>query len=228
MVQHNMLTRRPTVFVGALAGVIAPALLVLVLAVVTLVELSFLHRLGWSAVRRTRVEWPSLLALGGVGWLVVVAFVVCGVLGIVFALALARSMPTTSAHLGAWLLALVSAALAVVAFKADKPGAQTSWHGRIHNDAYPVIPLASVGAAALLAYGLWRSPRWRIHALAALATLSVVVVALALTNITAIAQLARYFLFGSLLVWLETLAIALLRVARAREPRCTSTKRVRP
>lgn len=207
------MTKRGLLF-GAVSGVIAPALLLLVLIGVTLGELSFLRDVGWSAVRRTEVEWPSLLALGRLGWLVVSAFVVCGLLGILFAAALARSVPTTAARVGARLLGLVSIALAAVAFKADRPGTPTSWHGLIHNGVYPVIPAASVAAAALLGYGLWNAPRWRAQALAALATLVVVVVALALTNVAAIAQLARYFLFAALLIWLEMLAVAVLRVVR--------------
>lgn len=220
MAERELPARR-NLILGALAGVLAPLVLVVVLVVVTAAERPYLDRIGWSAIHRTAVEWPSLLALGHLGWLVVATFIVCGCLGFFFALSLARSMPTTSARLGAWFLALVSLALAGVAFKADPPGSPASWHGRIHNDVYPIIPAASIGAAALLAFGLRRLPRWGIHGRLALMALCVIALALALTNIADIAQLARYFLFGALLVWLETLALALLTLARTGKRRGT-------
>jgi hypothetical protein len=205
---------RRVLWFGAGAGVLAPPLLVVALVVATVAEWSFLRAIGWSALERSAVEWPSVLALGRVAWLVVAAFVACGALGLAFAVALACELPTRAARVGAGFLGLVSTTLVVVALRADRPDAPPSWHGRIHNDVYPLIPAASVAAAALLAYGLWRVSAWRGQARLALAALLVIVPALALTNVSPVAQLARYFLFGALLLWLEGLAVALSRVAR--------------
>ncbi len=213
VVNTPRMSRRVLSF-GAGAGVLAPPLLVAALVVATVAEWSFLRSIGWSALERSAVEWPSVLALGRVGWLVVAVFVVCGALGLAFAVVLACELPTRAARVGAGLLGLVSSALIVVAFKADRPGAASTWHGRVHNDVYPLIPSASVAAATLLAYGLWHVSAWRGQARLALATLLVIVPALVLTNMSPVAQLARYVLFGALLLWLEGLAVALFRVAR--------------
>jgi hypothetical protein len=52
-----------SVRIGALAGVVAPALLATVFVGLTIAERGFLDRAGWSPIHRRRVEWPSLLAL---------------------------------------------------------------------------------------------------------------------------------------------------------------------
>jgi hypothetical protein len=204
---------------GGVAGAVAPPLLVIVLVAATAAEWPFLRENGWSVWRRTEVGWPSILAAGGGVWAVAVsvAFAVCGILACVFALSLFRAMSTPPSRVGAFLLAVVAGALVLVAVPADPPNVgERSWHAQIHDVVYPIIPVGSIIAAALLAWGLARQPGWRPQARLSLAVLLVSVPSFFLTGVDAVGQLARYVLFGALLVWLELLAVALLRSLRGR------------
>lgn len=158
-----------------------------------------------------------MLALGPYGWVETTALVVCGVLGVGFGLALCAEMPTSLARLGAALVAVVALAVVFTAFTVDAPGDPTaSWHDRIHNGVYPLIPFASVAAAACLAGGLRRDQRWRLAATMSPVVACCLGVALGLSFIDAIAQLARYLLFVPLLVWIALLAQRLLVISRER------------
>ena len=112
-------------------------------------------------------------------------------------------------RVAAVLLGVVGLALCLVAFRQDPLGFEgpSSWHDRIHNAAYPVIPIAGTLAAGLVWAGARQRPRWRRMARISLATVAVAAPAFVLTGVDSIAQLARYPLFGSLLVWMEALAV---------------------
>jgi hypothetical protein len=200
------------------AGALAPAVLLAVLLSVTVVEWSFLRRLGWSVVKQNEVGWPSILALSDIGWVVSAAFVASGLMGLGFAASLYRVLPVLSARVGALLIGAASGALTLVAFDPELPGTvDRAWHAEIHARAYPVIPLACITAAAILAWSLWGTPGWSHQARAALAAFVVLVPSFLLTGADSVGQLARYVLFGTLLAWLELLALGVLRALR--EPR---------
>jgi hypothetical membrane protein len=201
---------------GAVAGAIIPPGLVVVLTTTTAAERSFLDDVGWSAVRRTAVEWPSVLLLSDLGWLVATAFVAAGLLAAVFGFAVAAAAPTRIARLGGLFLVIAAFTLALVALKPDPAGTATSWHGRVHNVAYPVMLAAALAAAGLWAIGLRHVSGWRGQARAAAIAGVIVALATGLTNVAAIAQLARYILFAALLAWVEFLAADLLLVQRSR------------
>lgn len=196
---------------GALAGALAPPLLLLVLLGATAVQWPELRELGWSVRERNEVGWPSILTLGSVGWIVTLAFIVCGILGLAFATSLHHVLRGTGPRFAAVLIALVSAALVFAAFRPDPPGSsERSWHAQVHDLAYPVIPLGSIAAASILAWSLWSQPGWSGQARLALAALMLMVAAFLLTGLDATGQLARYVLFGTLLLWLELLALSTL------------------
>jgi hypothetical protein len=200
---------------SALAGVLSPLVLAGTLLVATAVEWSFLRELGWSVAKQNEVGWPSILELGRIGWVVSGTFVVTGLMGLAFAASLYRVLPVRSARAAALLIGVASAALTLVAFNPDPPGTpQESWHAEIHGRAYPVIPLACISAAAILAWSLWDKRNWSHQARISLAAVVVLAPAFLLTGVDAVGQLARYTLFGTLLLWLELLALALLRVLR--------------
>jgi hypothetical protein len=189
-----------------------PPLLVALLVVLTVAERQFLSHNGWSAVRRTPVEWPSLLSLGRYGDILVAAFVVAGMLVASCGASLLASSAIRQTRTIGTLLIVAGAALALEAFKPDAPGASgTSWHDHLHNDAYPLIPIAAMLAMLVASVGgfdqgLKRTRRW------SRVTLSVVVVSVALTFASEIAQLARYFLLGALLLWFELVALDTLTI----------------
>ncbi|MGZ8620956.1 MAG: DUF998 domain-containing protein [Actinomycetota bacterium] len=195
---------------GVAGGLIAPPLFAGATVIVTLVDKSFVDDSGWSAVHRSEVGWPSVVMLGPHGGLVIAAFVTCGVLIIAFASALWVLVPDAPLiRAAALLLGAAGLALCLVAFRQDPLGSEgvASWHDRIHNAAYPVIPITGTVAAGLVWAGVRRRAGWRGMARISLITVAVAAPAFLLTGVDPIAQLARYPLFGSLLVWIEALAV---------------------
>ena len=195
---------------GLAGGLIAPPLFVGATLIVTLVDKPFVDDSEWSAVHRSEVGWPSVVMLGPNGGVVIAALVTCGVLIIGFASALWLVVPDAPRVRGAAvLLGVVGLALCLVAFRQDPLGFEgaASWHDRVHNAAYPVIPIGGTVAAGLVWAGARRRPRWRQMARISLITVAVAAPSFVLTGVDPIAQLARYPLFGSLLVWMEALAV---------------------
>jgi hypothetical protein len=198
---HTQHATRGFVIAGAVAGIVAPVLLAAVFIALTLVERGFLHRAGWSAIRRTEVEWPSLLERGPQGLVLQVAFVSAGALGVMFSSALWITAKARREKAGAVSLAALSVAVSFMAFPPDLPAAHArSWQDVVHNSIYPAVPITALLAA--IAYGAVRGPvddRWRgpsrVFLVVAIAALSVTLVAGA-------AQLARFVFFAALLGWI--------------------------
>ena len=195
-------------------GLVAPPLFVAATVAVTLIDKPFVDDSEWSAVHRSEVGWPSVVMLGPHGWAVIAALAVCGALVVGFAVALWRVVPDARlVRAAAVLLAVAGLALCLVAFRQDPLGfdGPASWHDRIHNAAYPVIPISCTAAAALVWAGARRRPGWRSMARISLVTVAVAAPAFVLTGVNPIAQLARYPLFGPLLLWMEALALTAAR-----------------
>jgi hypothetical protein len=194
------------------AGALAPPALVLVLVPLTLASRGFLADADWSAVERRDAMWPSILAVGPHGWVMAVLFPACGFAAVAFAAALPPLLPTRTARAVAPLVALIGVALALLAFETDVgPDAGPTWHGVIHDVAYPPIPVAAIAAAALLAAGARREPGWAGLARLSAWSAPAFGVAFALTAAAPIAQVARYALFGGMLMWFEAVAVTALR-----------------
>jgi hypothetical protein len=192
--------------VGAAVGILAPTLLAVVFVVLSIVERGFLHEVGWSAIRRTDVEWPSLLERGPQGWVLQVAFVVVGALGLIFSASLWAGA-TARIKVAAAGLAALSAAVACMAFPPDLPNSSVhSWQDGVHNGIYPVIPAGALVAALALAAG--RTAVDNRQSVASRLFLAVALSALGLTFIAAIAQLVRFVFFAALLAWIGYLAWA--------------------
>ena len=200
----------------ALAGVLAPILFATVVAVLTMVEYDFARDLGWHPIRRTAAGWPSLLALGDLGWLLTATLACCGVLGVAFAVALYRCTkrsPWNAA--GTATLAVLAVAVGLEAFTTDPPGSlASSWHGDIHDTAYPVVVASAIAAPVFLGVGLARDPRWRRHAVYSLAAAAILLATLLLQVERSYAQLLEYPFFATLVVWLELLALRAVRLTR--------------
>ena len=200
----------------ALAGVLAPILFAAVVAFLSAVEYDFARDLGWHPIRRTAAGWPSILALGHLGWLLTATLALCGILGVAFAVGLYRATkgsPWNAA--GAATLAVLAVAVGLEAFTTDPPGftGPPTWHGEIHDAAYPVVVVSALAAPVLFAVGLAREPGLRAHAVISLAAAAVLVATLVLQAERSYAQLLEYPFFATLLLWLELLALHLLRVA---------------
>ena len=201
---------------AALGGIVAPVLFGVAVTSLTLADYDFLTNLGWDPVRRTHVGWPSVLALGEHGWLLTATFAGSGLLGLAFAAALASAVRRTVwSALGIALLAVFAATVALESFTTDPPGslARPTWHGEIHDRAYPLLVVSAVAAPVFLGVAFARDPRWRAAAPFTLAAAVILLVALVLQVERGLAQLLEYPFFATLLVWLELVALRLLRLA---------------
>lgn len=206
--------RRGLVRAGGVFGLVGVAGLVAVMIVLTATSADFLHETGWSPIRRTPTEWPSLLALGPHGFALNVAFVV-GSLS-TLALAVATRFSGLPGHrVAPWGLGLVSLGMAGVVFNADLPGVpEESWHARIHNGLYPLILVGFIVACVSVSFGRRAgTSRYAISQRSAKMQLVVVLVGIALTTIPEIAQLVRYFIFGTMLLWVAMVSRSCIRGA---------------
>ena len=202
--------------VFALAGALPPVLFTVAVTVLTVLEYDFLTALGWDPVRRSGAGWPSVLALGDLGWVAVTTFASCGLLGVAFAAGLYRALEhTTWSMVGTAFLAALAVAVGLEAFPTDPPGstAPATWHGEIHDRVYPAVVVCSIAAPLFLAAALWSDRRWRRYGSYSLGTAAFLLAALALQAHAAYAQLVEYFFFGALLLWIELLAIRLWTLA---------------
>ena len=99
---------------AAFVGMISPAVFVLVLVVLTLIQYDFMVEIGWV--------WPSGLALGTLGWLQVLNFVFFGLTMIAFAVGLHRSVAVRGrvSWVGPVLFAVSGVAVVLLGFRVDE------------------------------------------------------------------------------------------------------------
>jgi hypothetical protein len=161
-----------------LAAMIAGPLFLAVVAVLTLVELDFIHGLGWGFTSDDQVPWPSGLVLGDYGAIQIANFAIAGTLLAFFVWGFRRELPATRLGGAARLLVMVIAiGIVVSAFPTDRATVASespnTWHGWLHVIGFVTIALSSLLAPIVTAIALRGNARWR-----GFATLSVVVVAL--------------------------------------------------
>ena len=96
---------------AALAGIVGPLVLGGMIGVLTVLQYQFMIGLRWHPLRAPTTDWPSGLALGPYGWLMVATFVVSGLLLMYFALGLHQAVHKTTRS-GPALLMIAGVALA--------------------------------------------------------------------------------------------------------------------
>jgi Protein of unknown function (DUF998) len=150
---------------AALAGMIGPALFALIVVVLTVAQYGFMVDLGWDPIGASDVPWPSGLALGSLGWLQVVNFILLGLALMVFAVGLHRGVAARvrGSVIGPVLLVAAGVALVLSAFKTDPSlsGGPQSWHGLIHGLAFLLLVLSLLLSLLFLWWRLRRDPLWR-------------------------------------------------------------------
>jgi hypothetical protein len=205
-----------TVRGAAIAGIVGPALFMLVVVVLTMVQYDFMIRIGWQPLEDPAGAWPSGLALGPYGWAQSLNFAASGTLLIVFAIGLHRGLVSGS-KAGPALLALSGVAMALLAFETDpiiRTGPRTL-HGWVHDLAF-VLFIASLTPSFFF---LWRrmekDPLWRSHGRYTLTAGLLTIPLVLLPGPT------YYLSLALMLAWLEVLAIRLWAIAdgRAAPPR---------
>ena len=152
---------------AVIGGLVGPALLGGTIAALTALEYRFLQSLGWHWLNAPTTDWPSGLALGPYGPIMIGTFAVSGGLLAVFAAGLREALPPTrGARLATGALGLAGVALAALAFKTDPTFRTTpaTWHGLVHDGSFGVLGVALLGALALLVPQFRQLPAWRGHA----------------------------------------------------------------
>lgn len=134
----------------ALAGMIGPAMFALIVVVLTLLQYGFMVGLGWDLIGVSDVPWPSGLALGPLGWLQVLNFVLFGLMLIIFAVGLHRGVRASGrfSWIGPTLLVLAGIGMVLAGFKTDpdiSAGPQTR-HGMIHGLTFFLFVLSLLPA----------------------------------------------------------------------------------
>ena len=189
------------------------------MTLLTVVEYDFLTSLGWDPVRRTEIGWPSILALAETGWLLTAALVSCGLLGVGLAVGLYRSTTgAAAARIAALLVGMLAVAVGLEAFTTDPPAPPggATWHGDIHDLAYPLVVVLAVVAPVAVGRALRTEPSWRGYGSYSLVTAAILVATLALQAQERFGQLLEYVFFALLLLWLEVIALRLWFVSSRR------------
>jgi hypothetical protein len=143
-----------------------------------------LRGIGWRLVGGKDVPWPSSRAVGPHGWVQAAAFLLAGILVLLFALGLRRALPAGRWSTTAFVLVLLAgAALTASAFPVDSSmistGSPSTWHGIVHGVAFlvllPCLLLAPLAAWA----GVRRAEGWTARGRLSLAATPVMVALLA-------------------------------------------------
>ena len=189
---------------AARAGIVGPILFGLVLLILTFAEHDFLLSLGWRPLEP--LDWPSGLALGPYGWIMTLTFIVSGLLMILFASGLHRSLPRSrSTFFSTLVFALTGVAMAGLAFFTDPTIRSTpaTWHGRLHDLSFVLLGLTLMPAMILLGLAFQQDVRWKNLSLYTWITVTLVFPAFWVKGA------AFYVFFLAILVWSEIVAFRL-------------------
>jgi hypothetical protein len=165
-VTRSSLTRLDLRHAGAAAGLVAGPLFLTAVAVNTWASLDFLRGLGWQLVGGKDIPWPSSLAAGPYGWVQIAAFLLAGILTLLFGLGLRRALPARRwSTVAAVLVVVAGAAIAASAFPVDATmidtGNPSTWHGWIHGTAFLVALPSILLAPVTTAMAVRHDARWR-------------------------------------------------------------------
>lgn len=186
------------------AGIIGPLLLGGVITALTILERDFMLSIGWKF--NAPLDWPSGLALGPLGWLMTLTFLIGGILIVLFASGLRLSLPRLrSAGVASWLLILSGVGMVGLISPTDKTIRTTpkTWHGILHDSSFTVIGLTLMPAMLLLGFVFLKDPRWKN-----LAVYTWITVALAIPTFW-MKGVAFYVFLAAILIWCEVIALRL-------------------
>ncbi len=192
---------------GVVAGIVGPFLFATVLITLTLVQYPFMRSLGWDPLMHPTFDWPSGLALGPIGWLMTVTFLMSGALMSTFAWGLHQALNDRNGRFGTILLTCAGLAMMGLAFSTDGPitPLAISWHGRVHDLSFMALGLLIIGAMSLLALSFRGRTQWR-----KLAPFTWVISGLAVPTFT-FKGFVFYAFLAAILLWNEAAALRLWR-----------------
>jgi uncharacterized protein DUF998 len=146
------------------AGIVGPILFGGVIILLTIVEYQFMLSLGWDPIHAPTLDWPSGLALGPYGWIMITTFFLSGLMLILFASGLRFSLPPSRVTFYATLaLTLAGFSMMGLCFTTDPTHRTTpmTWHGILHDTSFVLLGLAFMPAMILLGFAFRRDPKWR-------------------------------------------------------------------
>ncbi len=191
-----------------IAGILGPILLGGVITILTIVQRDFMASIGSRL--DAPLDWPSGLALGPYGWIMTTAFLLSGLLIVLFASGLRLSLPRIRlASISTGLLIAAGYGMIGLISPTDKTIDKTihmlpsTWYGRLHDSSFVLIGLTLMPAMILLGLIFLKEKRWKDLAVYTWAT-----VALAIPTFW-MKGFAFYIFLLAVLVWCEAIAIRL-------------------
>lgn len=150
-------------WLAALAGVVSPLVFGLVVLTLTILQYPFMRSLGWDLVLHPTFDWPSGLALGPIGWIMTLTFLLCGASMSFFALGLRGALSNRTGRMGSSLLAGAGVAMMGLAFSTDRTisALPITWHGRLHDLSFLALGLLIIPAMVLLALSFREYADWK-------------------------------------------------------------------
>jgi hypothetical protein len=196
--------------VALISGLIGPVLFALVVTTLTIIKYEFLLSLGWHPLNAPTFDWPSGLALGDYGWIMTTAFILSGLMMILFASGLRLNLPRSRLTLiSTFTLSLAGLALSCLAYTTDPTIRSTpgTWHGRLHDTSFVMLGLTLMPAMLALGFAFRKDDHWK-----GLALYTWITVALALPAFW-LKGAAFYVFMLAVLVWSEIVAIRLKSIS---------------
>jgi hypothetical protein len=141
-----------------------PILFAVVVITLSIIEYDFLRNLGWDPINDPTFDWPSGIALGPYGWIMILTFIVSGLLISLLAHYLKADLnPGSPAKIGTMLLFCAGLAMACLAFLTDPTIRDTpaTWHGMLHDLSFVVLGLTLMPSMIYLGKAFHENPRWR-------------------------------------------------------------------
>ena len=183
---------------AARIGMIGPVLFALVVAGLTFAEADFMRSIGWDPFGNV-LDWPSGLALGPYGWLITVAFFVCGAMMAFFAYGLQLAL---NENLATTLMIIAGFAMMGLIFTTDPTLRSTprTWHGFLHDAFFAVLGFALMPGMFLLGRVFQRKEQWKDLSIYTWGTLALVVPTFWLKGA------AFYVFLMAILVWSKVIA----------------------
>ena len=183
---------------AALAGTFGPLLFGLTLVGLTLLDAGFLRSLGWDPLLAPTFDWPSGLSLGPHGGVMIAAFIVNGLLMMIFGLGLGQAVPQTNVGKAATrLMVLAGGAMMGLAFLTDPTVRDypATWHGRLHDLSFVALGLTLFPSMILFGISFLTSPAWRNVGWRTFLTVALAIPAFALKG------MAFYIFLAAALMW---------------------------
>lgn len=153
---------------AALAGLGGVGFFTLVVVALTVAQYDFMRGLGWHPWLAPTLDWPSGLALGPWGWVMTLAFGVCGILLFGFAHGLGQHLPGRAGQVAHWGLWGAGCALLALMAPTDPTFRTTpaTLAGRVHDAAFVALGLSLFPALIATGFAMRAWPngqRWALY-----------------------------------------------------------------